>query len=537
MPDPAPFWLCHECGAQMRPVTVDGTPRCASCDGEFIEILDPEINPDPDYELPPPPPTRPGQQIPSRSDPHLFNFPYPQPEGSSSPGNQRDTNNAGNFLSNLFSMLGTGTRPGNEETPRRPPPAFPGEPSTSQRNGQTRNTDRPGVRTYSFNFGNARGSVTVGTFGANFGRQGDQPPRMNNTSTSPFGNAFNDPDPFRADPFDVRFRRPGDGDRNDNGDMPLPLGASEALQLIAAILDGNPNPNVGNLGDFATSDADFMRILQETFMEAAGPQGPVPANETVIEGLPRFTFDKDYLAKSQFRDCPVCKDDFEIGNEVMLIPCGHIYHPDCLIPWLRQSGTCPVCRFSLVSEDRQPNNQRTPNDGTEHTRNAEEERPAIPTIPAAVSNFFRNLFGGSESQPSNPPTAAEGGQGSNVSQDRHSSVNVVSQPTIPTDVSSRHSPTAMPGALQREQVQQHDEVSSEGSSNDTLIRILPEHPLDGNHEDGAIDEEARRISEQEQQAASRDRLADRVNRDFSERWQRLRREREEDDTVYHPDLD
>lgn len=163
-----------------------------------VQQLDPEINPDPDYGLPPPPPTRPGQQIPSRSDPHLFNFPYPQPEGSSSPGSQRDTNNAGNFLSNLFSMLGTGTRPGNEETPRRPPPAFPGEPSTSQRNGQTRNTDRPGVRTYSFNFGNARGSVTVGTFGANFGRQGDQPSRMNNTSTSPFSNAFNDPDPFRA---------------------------------------------------------------------------------------------------------------------------------------------------------------------------------------------------------------------------------------------------------------------------------------------------------------------------------------------------
>lgn len=110
-------------------------------------------------------------------------------------------------------------------------------------------------------------------------------------------------------------------------------------------------------------------------------------------------------------------------------------------------------------------------------------------------------------------------------------MNVVSQPTIPTDVSSRHSPTAMPGALQGEQVQQHDEVTSEGSSNDTLIRVLPEHPLDENHEDGAIDEEARRIAEEEQQAASRDRLADRVNRDFNERWQRLRRDREEDDTV------
>lgn len=40
-----------------------------------------------------------------------------------------------------------------------------------------------------------------------------------------------------------------------------------------------------------------MRILQETFMEAAGPQGPVPANETVIEGLPRFTFDSGSLGR------------------------------------------------------------------------------------------------------------------------------------------------------------------------------------------------------------------------------------------------
>lgn len=162
-----------------------------------VQKLDPEVNPDPDYELPPPPPTRPGQQTPSRFDPHfLSNFPPPpQSEGSSSPARQRDTNNTGNFLSSLFSMLGTGSRQGSEETPRRPPPSFHGEPSASQRNGQSQNTDRPGMRTYAFNFGNARGSVTIGSFGSNLGRQGY---RMNNDPTSPSGNLFNDPDPFRA---------------------------------------------------------------------------------------------------------------------------------------------------------------------------------------------------------------------------------------------------------------------------------------------------------------------------------------------------
>lgn len=147
-----------------------------------------------------------------------------------------------------------------------------------------------------------------------------------------------------------------------------------------------------------------------------------------------------------------------------------------------------------------------------------------------MSNFFRNLFGGSESQPSTPRAAAGGGHGSNASQDPHSSVNVVSESTISADASSRHSPT-IHGATRREQVQQCDEVASEGSSNDSLVRVYPEHSSGETHGDDATNGEAGRIAEQEQQVASRDRLADRVNRDFNERWQRLRREREEDDTV------
>lgn len=109
-------------------------------------------------------------------------------------------------------------------------------------------------------------------------------------------------------------------------------------------------------------------------------------------------------------------------------------------------------------------------------------------------------------------------------------MNVVSESTIPADLSPRHSPT-IPGALRQERVQQHDETASEGSSNDSLIRVYPEHSSSENYEAGATNEEAGRIAEQEQQAASRDRLADRVSRDFNERWQRLSREREEEDTV------
>ena len=45
--------------------------------------------------------------------------------------------------------------------------------------------------------------------------------------------------------------------------------------------------------------------------------------------------------------CAVCVEHIDIGKKGMFMPCGHIYHPDCLKPWLETNNTCPVCRFEL----------------------------------------------------------------------------------------------------------------------------------------------------------------------------------------------
>ncbi|KAF1352388.1 hypothetical protein BDV97DRAFT_397419 [Delphinella strobiligena] len=46
--------------------------------------------------------------------------------------------------------------------------------------------------------------------------------------------------------------------------------------------------------------------------------------------------------------CSICTEDFEIGQDLRVLPCDHKFHPACIDPWLLNvSGTCPLCRINL----------------------------------------------------------------------------------------------------------------------------------------------------------------------------------------------
>ena len=41
--------------------------------------------------------------------------------------------------------------------------------------------------------------------------------------------------------------------------------------------------------------------------------------------------------------CAICMDDFARGTDVRRLPCGHLFHPPCVDPWLlRIASTCPT---------------------------------------------------------------------------------------------------------------------------------------------------------------------------------------------------
>ncbi|KAI5862335.1 hypothetical protein GGS23DRAFT_93787 [Durotheca rogersii] len=57
-------------------------------------------------------------------------------------------------------------------------------------------------------------------------------------------------------------------------------------------------------------------------------------------------------AEDDHLGCSICTEDFTVGEDVRVLPCGHKFHPQCIDPWLvNVSGTCPLCRLDLRPQE------------------------------------------------------------------------------------------------------------------------------------------------------------------------------------------
>ena len=118
----------------------------------------------------------------------------------------------------------------------------------------------------------------------------------------------------------------------------------------------NGHPGIGftrgNNGDFFVGPG-LQELIEQLMTDR---QGPPPAPRSAINAMPTIKITRTHLQTDSH--CPVCKDQFELGSEARQMPCNHIYHSDCIVPWLVQHNSCPVCRQVLGST---PNHSQTLN--------------------------------------------------------------------------------------------------------------------------------------------------------------------------------
>uniref|UniRef100_A0A8C8I7I5 RING-type E3 ubiquitin transferase n=1 Tax=Oncorhynchus tshawytscha TaxID=74940 RepID=A0A8C8I7I5_ONCTS len=124
-------------------------------------------------------------------------------------------------------------------------------------------------------------------------------------------------------------------------------------QLVNGIIAPAAVPNIGvgpwgvlhsNPMDYAWGANGLDAIITQLLNQFENT-GPPPADGDKIMSLPTVLITQEHVGSGL--ECPVCKEDYSAGENVRQLPCNHLFHNDCIVPWLEQHDTCPVCRKSL----------------------------------------------------------------------------------------------------------------------------------------------------------------------------------------------
>lgn len=89
---------------------------------------------------------------------------------------------------------------------------------------------------------------------------------------------------------------------------------------------------IANLGDYVWGrdglDAIVTQLMNQ--MEGTGPP-PMPTDK--LDNLPSVKICQEQVDRKL--QCSVCWDDFNLHEEVKQLECDHVFHPDCIVPWLK----------------------------------------------------------------------------------------------------------------------------------------------------------------------------------------------------------
>ncbi|GLE01396.1 hypothetical protein PINS_up010226 [Pythium insidiosum] len=115
----------------------------------------------------------------------------------------------------------------------------------------------------------------------------------------------------------------------------------------------------------------LLRIVNAFGYEPPPPPQDVAANfppirlgaskELIEEHSKRVLFVKGMVLRSSSwssiadiavepNTCCICLLDYDLDDELRLLPCGHDFHVPCVDEWLARNASCPTCRKSIIPD-------------------------------------------------------------------------------------------------------------------------------------------------------------------------------------------
>ena len=67
-----------------------------------------------------------------------------------------------------------------------------------------------------------------------------------------------------------------------------------------------------------------------------------------INNLPNFSYSSSDSDHNGHNECPICLTEFIVGDSLKKLPCGHLFHKNCIQSWFLRKMICPNCKSSVI---------------------------------------------------------------------------------------------------------------------------------------------------------------------------------------------
>ena len=146
-------------------------------------------------------------------------------------------------------------------------------------------------------------------------------------------------------------RPEGQGARATPGNMGFATGLHE---ILASLL----NPQAAVHGDAVYTQEALDRIITSLMEASPSSNAAPPASQSAIERLEKKKADDNMLGPEGKAECTICIEELHKGDEVTVLPCSHWFHGECVVLWLIEHNTCPICRAPIEERNGQGSNQQ-----------------------------------------------------------------------------------------------------------------------------------------------------------------------------------
>ncbi|OMO78876.1 Zinc finger, RING-type [Corchorus capsularis] len=72
--------------------------------------------------------------------------------------------------------------------------------------------------------------------------------------------------------------------------------------------------------------------------------------ETVLNRLKRRKYSSAPGSQSEAEPCCVCQEEYNNGEDLGTLECGHDFHADCIKQWLMHKNLCPICKTTGLTK-------------------------------------------------------------------------------------------------------------------------------------------------------------------------------------------